>query len=105
MRHFEYDDNDEFKKDIDKFWQGDDDDDDEDMEQYVGSEVIQALNIQLAEKDLDLRLLKIIMKMLEKSFWWKFYNFQTRLKMIAKAYLVLFKLMTKTRESEEKESG
>ena len=99
MRNFEYNEDDEYKNEIDKFWQGDGDEDMDD-EMYENKEIIQALEIQLAEKDLDLRILKMSIKTLESSFWWKFYNFRTRLKMIARTYLVLFKLLEKTRENE-----
>ena len=104
MRHYEYND-DEFSNDVDKFWKGDDDDDEnmnnEMEEEFYNKEVIHAIEMQLAEKDLDLRLLKVVIKMLESSFWWKFYNFKTKLKMISRSYMIFFKTMQKTREIEE----
>lgn len=105
MRNFEYN---EDENDVDKFWQseGDNDemDEDEDEDEEYDSkqmELIHAMEMQLAERDLDLRALKIVIKMLEKSFCWKFYKFQTKLKMITKSYFVLIKMLEKNREIQD----
>jgi hypothetical protein len=98
MREYNYDDED--KNDIDKFWHGDDNDDDE-MEEYElsKSDIISAMEIDLMEKEVDLKILKSSLKMLEKSFWWRFCSFETKLKRIAKTYLI-FKKLTKKVEEE-----
>ena len=100
MRNFEYN---EDENDVDKFWQGEEDDDDMEEEEYgvKQMELIHAMEMQLAERDLDLRALKIVIKMLEKSFCWRFYKFQTKLKMITKSYFVLIKMLEKNREIQD----
>jgi hypothetical protein len=100
MRNFEYN---EDENDVDKFWQGEEEDDDMEEEEYDAKqmELIHAMEMQLAERDLDLRALKIVIKMLEKSFCWRFYKFQTKLKMITKSYFVLIKMLEKNREIQD----
>ena len=99
MREYNYDEED--KNDIDKFWQeGGDDDDDDGPDEISKSDFLAAMEIDLLEKEIDLKILKSSLKMLEKSFWWRFCNFETRLKRIAKTYLI-FKKLTKKVEEEE----
>ena len=63
------------------------------------------MELELLEKDCDLKLLMLCMKSLEKSFLWRFYSFQTKLKMIAKMYLVLSKLVSKESKKERGENA
>lgn len=81
MRRFDYDDsdNEEFREDVDKFFQDNAmffEDEDEEFRD----------SIDFVSRDLNLRCLRTCIRMLEKSFWWKFLSLSTRLKQINKAY-------------------
>lgn len=99
MREYNYDDED--KNDIDKFWQ-DGDDDEEEMEEYEieKSDILRAMELDLLERELDLKVLRLSLKLLEKSFWWRFCKFETKLKRIAKTYLIFKQLAKKSNEEE-----
>lgn len=102
MREYNYDEED--KNDIDKFWQdGDDDEEDMDMEEYEveKSDILRAMELDLLERELDLKVLRLSLKLLEKSFWWRFCKFETKLKMIAKTYLIFKQLAKKGNEEEQ----
>lgn len=103
MREYNYDDED--KNDIDKFWQDGDDDDDDGMEgpdeyEIEKSDILRAMELDFLERELDLKVLKLSIKLLEKSFWWRFCKFETKLKRIAKTYLIFMQLAKKASEEE-----
>ena len=94
MRRFNYDENDEYREDVDKFF-GEDQQDISDAEYKAIMEqeqAIQQLQIRFVYRDLNHRMLRTAIRMCEKSFWWWFYSHNTRLKMIDKAYKQLRKL-------------
>lgn len=122
MRHYNYDENNEdFRNEVDKFWEPDDDEEDEEDEEedeeeddeeeveeimgYTKKDLIRAMELDLAENELDISLLHIAIQSLEKSFWWKFRSFESRLNLIAKTYLIFSKLILakKGNRSKEKE--
>lgn len=85
MRRFDYDDNEEFREDVDNFFRDSADffeDDEHDLQQSV----------DFVMRDLNLRIMRTAIRMLEKSIWWKFSSLNTRLKMIDKTYKKLKKL-------------
>lgn len=97
MRRFEYDDNEEFREDVDKFFNNDDEDDDDgdgdgdgDGDKYedmIEQEMaIQEAQLDVAYRELSHRTLRAAVRVCEKSFWWGFYSINTRMKMIAEAY-------------------
>jgi hypothetical protein len=100
MRRFDYDDNEEHREDVDGFFGNEMDDDGEyttllpkNTKRLVqDQQVVQQLHIELAHRDLDDRLLFKTIKMLEKSFWWKFYSQKKKIRLIARTYRSFKKL-------------
>lgn len=97
MREYDYDENsDEFQDEMEEFFE-------EEYEEYQAEllkkkDVLKAMEMELVENSMDLKLLKDVTKMLQKSFWWRFYSFKTRLKMITQAYAVIDKLIMEVRD-------
>lgn len=97
MRRFEYDDNEEFREDVDKFFNNNDDDDEDGdgdgdrnadrYEEMIEQEMaIQEAQLDVAYRELNHRAMNAAIRVCEKSFWWGFYSINTRMKMIAEAY-------------------
>ena len=89
MRRFDYDNNeDEFKNEVDKFFN--DEGDNGKFEPPYPFPMDISLEgddaFVLAEKELNLKIYRTAVKIAEKSFWWKFYFFNTRLSIINKIY-------------------
>lgn len=78
MRRFDYDENEEFRDDVDRFFQ-------ENEDFFTDDESLQN-SIDFVNHDFNLRIIRTTIRMLEKSFWWKFYSLNTRLKMIEKTF-------------------
>lgn len=99
MRRFNYEDNEEYRDDVDKFFN--DDMDDMTPEEYKilmeQENVIQDMQMKVVHRDLNYRLLRAAVRVLEKSFWWKFCSLNTRLNSIDATFQRLKKL------EEEKE--
>lgn len=92
MRRFDYDENEEYREDVDRFFE---EDDGMIPEQYnMKDDEIQELQIDFVNRDLNYRILRSAIKMCEKTLFWKFRTHKTRLSMIADAY-------NKFRELEE----
>jgi hypothetical protein len=87
MRNFDYDNNEEFQPDIDKFFY------EEDEEFFTESEAIEAMELEIAETGINLRLIKIAIKTCEKTFFWRFYTHAYKMKLIKKTYKVLENLI------------
>ncbi len=110
MREYNYDGED---REVDNFWKDGDEmeeyeeneDDEDNFLGYSKQEIIRAMELELGEKQIDLELLRAAMRFNETSFWWRFYGFQTRLKMIAKSYLIFRKLTKPDKEEEEEEES
>lgn len=94
MRRFDYDDNEEYRDDVDKFFDSDDDEvtPDEYKAMIAEEQEMQAAQIDLVHRDLNQRLLFRVTRMLEKSFLWRFKSLDARLDMIARTYRKLKKL-------------
>lgn len=89
MRRFDYDDDDDYREDVDNFFDGEEQPDitPEEYRSLIEDEqVIQQLQIEMVSRELNDRLMFKAIKMLEKSFWWRFYSLDTRLKMIEKTF-------------------
>jgi hypothetical protein len=90
MRRFNYDDNEEYREDVDKFFGEENQEVDEQFGDVDYEErMIQDLQIDFAYRDLNHRLLRTAIRICEKSFLWWFFSQNTRLKMIEKAYETL----------------
>ncbi len=88
MRHYEGED-DAQKQEVEHFFEEQDDQD-----RYI--EMMQA---GLASKDIDQRLLDISLRILEKSFFWRFRSTQSKLKKVLEVYFTLNQIL----ETEEKQ--
>lgn len=89
MRRFNYDDNEEYREDVDNFFDGDQGQgmSPEEYKALMEEELkLQQWQISLVYRDLNSRVLRTAIKMCERSFWWRFYSHDTRLRMIDKAY-------------------
>ena len=89
MRRFNYDDNDEFREDIDRFFN-------EEVEKYeklVEEEfALQEAQLDIAYREFNHKVMRTAVRICEKSFWWSFYSPTTRVKMILDTYAKLKKV-------------
>lgn len=94
MRRFNYEDNDEYREDVDKFFNEEKADIySEDYQSMLEEEhEIQQLQIKFVYRDWNQKLLRISIRTCEKSFWWRFLFQNTRLKMIEQTYRLLKKI-------------
>jgi hypothetical protein len=94
MRRFNYDENEEYREDVDKFFSEEGGDiSDEQYKAIMEEEMqLQQLQVRFVYRDLNHRVLRSAIRMCEKSFWWWFYSQDTRLRMIDRAYKRLRKL-------------
>ena len=98
MRRFNYDDNEEYREDVDKFFseeqcEGEGELSDEQYKAIMEEEqAIQQLQIRFVHRDLNHRILRTAIRTCEKSIWWWFCRHTTKLKMIDDAYKQLRKL-------------
>jgi len=92
MRKYNYDDNDEFREDIDKFFDENNESpanyDDLLQEEFA----IQEARIDVQNRDIDIKMMRTAVRICEKTFLWCFLSVPTRMKMIADAYKKLKKL-------------
>ena len=58
------------------------------------AEFLQQMQIQLAEHDLNQKLLAKSIKILERSFFWRFRSVETKLRLITRVYTSLQKLIS-----------
>lgn len=95
MRRFNYDDNDEFPEDVDKFFNEEpsNNNDSDSYDDYLAEEfALQEAKIGLKHREIDLRIMRTAIKICENTFMWSFYSLPTRLKMISDTYKKLRKL-------------
>jgi len=98
MRRFEYDDSDDFfRDDLENFF------DEEEHEHFSvpKGELINVLQLDLVEADLNMKLLSLSVRTLEKTFLWKFRSPKTKIKMISEMYKEMVKLI----DRDLKETG
>lgn len=99
MRAFDYgNDRDDFQ-DINNFMYQDEDDDD-DQEDDIDEidwddeeEMLRMAQMDLVASDLNQRLLESTIKLLEKSWFWRFKSIEIKLEMIESVYVQLSKLL------------
>lgn len=103
MRRFNYDDNDDYREDVDNFFNDEDGLvpdglSEEEYKAIVEEEMAaQRMQIKIVYRDLNHRLLRTSIRACEKTFLWWFYSHDTKLKMIEKTY----KQIKKLEEEEE----
>jgi hypothetical protein len=98
MRKFDYDGNEDFQKDIDGFFEDEFGEEMFENEDDYKKEIIRAMELEVAENGLNIKLLNTVITMLEKSFAWRFYSFSTKIKMIQKSYTALSRLVDTTKK-------
>lgn len=82
MRNFNYEDDDQ-KRDIEKFFEiPDDEGSDADMNENI----LNIAQMELISTELNQKVLFESIRMLEKSFFWRFRRYKTKLNMIAEVY-------------------
>ena len=94
MRRFNYEDNDEYREDVDKFFS--EEATELTPEQYKAlmeeEQAFQQMQIKFVNREFNNRVLRSAIKACENSFWWRFYSQDTKLSLIEKAYKRLKKL-------------
>jgi hypothetical protein len=91
-----YDDSDDLNdENVNKFFQEDISSFEEDFDELLEERQInQEFKYNFLERDSNQKTLRMAVRMCEKSFWWKFYSFKTKLKMIQESYLLIKALET-----------
>lgn len=96
MRRFNYDDNEEYREDVDKFFGEGGEEQILTPEEYKAlvenEQALQEFHLRLAHRDLNHRALRTAIRVCEKSWFWRFYSLDTRLKKIDRAYKKVRKL-------------
>lgn len=87
MRRFDYDDNEDHRKEVDNFFSNDELTP-EDYEQFINDEKFD-VEFKIVNQEMNHRLLRTSVKIAENSFFWKFYSLDTKLQMIDKIYTKL----------------
>lgn len=88
MRRFNYDDNEEYRKEVDNFFG----DEEMSLGDYKEEKTIFDFQFNLAQQELNHRILRTAVRMSENSFWWRFYSLSTRLQIIDRTFKRLRKL-------------
>ncbi len=103
MRYFPYDDNDDYKEEIDRFFSEDEEDDDvegdEDifiLDDDIDLDSLSLLNYKTKSiwVDVDADILEFAIQILENSFFWKFRTRKTKLKLLKKTYYELIEIFS-----------
>jgi hypothetical protein len=102
MRRFNYDENDGYRDDVDKFFSEEKNKKEPGIseEEYKSmmdeEQVIQEMEIGFIHRDLNHRMLRTCIRTCEKSIWWWFCSHVTKLKMIDAVYKQFRKLEEET---------
>ena len=93
-----------------RFSNNDDDHEDEDMDEEMehyfdmddleGAAFVDAAHVELVNREQDQNILKLSIKLLEKSWFWKFRTLDTKLKLIEKTYNNFLVLLDQTDDEE-----
>lgn len=85
MRRFNYEDNEEHREDVDKFFSESNlnEQDWQNLNDIAADELaLQEYQLKLENQEANIRLLRIAIRICENSIWWKFYGSKARLDMI-----------------------
>lgn len=104
MRRFDYDENDDYREDVDRFFSDAEIDPEtyaefqewEKFENEYNDEILKEVKLQVISKDYNYKILRTSIKLAEKYFWWNFLSLQTRVKHIETIYKSLTKLDSDT---------
>ena len=100
MRYFDYDGNEDFRDDIDNFFNEERYFDEED----IMREYLEVPHVEVKTKDPRRKVLETVRKTLEKSWFWRFRSPEYKSKKIAELYTLLYILMyKKTQDKNENE--
>jgi len=97
MRRFDADDNDEFQEELEQMF---DYEFDEDF--ATKNEILNVLQLDLVELDINQKILVSVIKMLERTFLWRFKSHHKKIKMISETYEAMYLLLE--RNSSKKKS-
>ena len=93
MRKFNYEDNDDYRDEVDKFFShnnGNEEEQELTNEEYQAiieeEQAIQQAQIDFVSRELNHRVIRMAIRTCEKSFWWRFYSQNTKLRLIEQAY-------------------
>lgn len=93
-----FDDSDDFEDDDDQFnYENDFDDSNISFSGAVPTDMLnnwKLLEVSLEERQINYKVLKQVIKMLEKSWFWRFRSLQSQIRMIYDAYHALSNLVT-----------
>lgn len=101
MRYFDYDGNEDFRDDIDNFFNEERYFDEED----IMREYLEVPHVEVKTKDPKPKVLETVRKTLEKSWFWRFRSPEYKSKKIAELYTLLYVLMYKKTQDENKEDS
>lgn len=83
MRKFNYDENDEYSREVEKFFENVPTEEEKEVEEKL---VQDELQMGLFYRELNYKTLRQAIHMAEKSFFWRFYSVSTRLNHIQSIY-------------------
>lgn len=88
MRRFNYEDNEEHREDVDKFFSESNlsEEDLQNLTNFAEQELAQQeWQVKLADRDFNMRILRTAIRICEKSWLWNFYPYKTKMSMILDA--------------------
>ena len=100
MRYFDYDGNEDFKDDVDNFFNEEHYFDDE---EDIMREYLEVPHVEVKAKDPKPKVLETVRKTLEKSWFWGFRSPEYKSKKIAELYTLLYVLMYEKPQVENEE--
>lgn len=104
MRRFDYDENDDYREDVDRFFSEAEIDPEtyaemqewQNFEDIYNEEILNEIKLQLVSRDFNYKILRTSIKLAEKSFWWNFLSLKTRMNHIRTIYNTLTQLELNT---------
>lgn len=100
MRRFDYDENDDYREDVDRFFSEAEIDPEtyaemqewNNFEDIYNEEILNEIKMQLVSRDFHYKILRTSIKLAEKNFWWNFLSIKTRMNHIKTIYNTLAQL-------------
>ena len=92
MRRFNYEDNEEHREDVDKFFSESNlsEQDWQNLNDLAADELAQhEMQIRLANQDSNIRLLRMAQRICETSAWWSYMSHKKRMEMLVDTYETL----------------
>lgn len=83
MREYEENEDESSQKEVEYFF-----DEPDDQDRYLDM-----MEAGLTAKEIDQKMLEISLKMVEKSFFWRFYSVQTKIRKVLEVYITLNQIM------------